>query len=79
MVCFDISNQKAAIYLKGNKLVIETPNNNPLNTIDLSAEYVRANNLVLKGDISNDQLHFLDASMIQIFDLFNNLYLNTNL
>ena len=68
MVCYDFSNQKAKIYLSYNKFVIETMNNNPINTIDLSAEYVKVKNLLIEGDISNEQLYELDASMIQIFN-----------
>ena len=68
MVCFDFSNQKAKIYLSYNKFVIEAMNNDPINTIDLSAEFVKVNNLLIDGDISNEQLYQLDASMIQIFN-----------
>ena len=36
-------------------------NNQPIDTIDLSAKYVRVNNLSIAGDISNEQLYELDA------------------
>ena len=68
MVCIGISNEKAKIYLSYNKFVIETMDNEPIDTIDLSAKYVRVNNLSINGDISNEQLFELDASMIQIFN-----------
>ena len=42
--------------------------NEPIDTIDLSAKYVRVNNISINGDISNEQLYLLDASMIQIFN-----------
>ena len=60
--------KKAKIYLDYNKFVIETMYNNPINTIDLSAEYVRINNLLMDGDICNTQLGEIDASLAQIFN-----------
>ena len=66
MVCYDFSNQKATLYLSYNKFVIETMNNNPINTIDLSAQYIKINNLLLNGDISSSQIYALDISMIEI-------------
>lgn len=68
MVCIGISNEKAKIYLSYNKFVIETMDNEHIDTIDLWAKYVRVNNLSINGDISNEQLYLLDASMIQIFN-----------
>jgi len=68
MVCYDLSNQKAKIFLGYNKFVIETMNNNPINTIDLSSLYVKINNLLINGDISSNQIYGLDTSMIQIYN-----------
>lgn len=66
MVLYDFSNQKANIYLSYNKLVFETINNSPINTIDLSAQYIKINNLLLHGDISSSQIYALDISMAEI-------------
>ena len=56
MASIGISNEKAKIYLSYNKFVIETMNNEPIDTIDLSGKYVRVKNLSIDGDISSNQI-----------------------
>jgi cytoskeletal protein CcmA (bactofilin family) len=82
MACIDISNEKVKIYLSYNKFIIETMDNAPINTIDLSSEYVSVNKLLVNGDISSDQIYRLDASMLQVSaadQSFNNLDVASNL
>ena len=70
MASIGISNEKAKIYLSYNKFVIETMNNEPIDTIDLSGKYVRVKNLSIDGDISSNQIYRLDNS-IQFYQTVN--------
>ena len=70
MASIGISNEKAKIYLSYNKFVIETMNNEPIDTIDLSGKYVRVKNLSINGDISSNQIYRLDNS-IQFYQTVN--------
>jgi cytoskeletal protein CcmA (bactofilin family) len=81
MTCIGISNEKAKVYLSYNKFIIDTVDNDPINTIALSSEYVSVNKLLVNVDISSSQIYRLDASMQQAHaadQSFNNLDVASN-